>query len=138
MNDYVPSAEDVIVFGGSQTRAPDLRLMHYNDVYHVDSSSSEPVGGIARFISLCKYYRSDERFKEQPGLVTFFSGDAFNPSLESSVTKGMQDLLKKNMQWTDLKARKSRGAIFECNRYKCSLHWCKFGAVKELGIYRKC
>jgi hypothetical protein len=28
------------------------------------------------------------RFAGQPDILTFFSGDAFNPSLESSVTKG--------------------------------------------------
>jgi len=57
-------------------------------VYHLDSSSAEPVGGVARFQTVCKYYRNDARFEGQPGLVTLFSGDAFNPSLESSVTKG--------------------------------------------------
>jgi 5'-nucleotidase len=67
---------------------PDLRLIHYNDVYHVDPASSEPVGGYARFQTLCNYYRSDARFKDQPEIVTVFSGDAFNPSLESTVTKG--------------------------------------------------
>lgn len=69
-------------------RAPDLRLLHYNDVYHVDAASAEPVGGIARFMTLVNYYRNDSRFQGQPELLTFFSGDAFNPSLESSVTKG--------------------------------------------------
>src|SRR3954466_10217456 len=69
-------------------RPPDLRFLHYNDVYHVDASSAEPVGGIARFQTLVNYYRDDERFKDQSKLLTFFSGDAFNPSLESSVTKG--------------------------------------------------
>jgi 5'-nucleotidase len=69
-------------------RPPDVRLLHYNDVYHIDASSAEPVGGIARFQTLANYYRNDARFKGQPELVTIFSGDAFNPSLESSVTKG--------------------------------------------------
>lgn len=35
-----------------------------------------------------EYYRSDERFAGQPEVLTFFSGDAFNPSIESTVTKG--------------------------------------------------
>lgn len=69
--------------------APDLRILHYNDVYHVDSSSSEPVGGVARFMSLIDHYRKGPQFEGQSDLLTFFSGDAFNPSLESSVTKGM-------------------------------------------------
>ena len=58
-------------------------------VYHIDPSSAEPVGGIARFKTLCNEYRDGEKFKGQPDLLTFFSGDAFNPSLESSVTKGL-------------------------------------------------
>lgn len=38
---------------------------------------------------MCNDYRDGERFRGLPELVTFFSGDAFNPSLESSVTKGI-------------------------------------------------
>lgn len=67
---------------------PDLRILHYNDVYHVDPSSAEPVGGIGRFITVCKEYRDAERYKGQSELVTLFSGDVFSPSLESSITKG--------------------------------------------------
>jgi 5'-nucleotidase len=67
---------------------PDLRILHYNDVYHIDPSSAEPVGGISRFMTVCKEYQEDQRFKDQSKLMTFFSGDAFNPSLESTVTKG--------------------------------------------------
>lgn len=81
-----------VVYSGNvdpSTHSADLRLLHYNDVYHVEPGSQEPVGGIARFQTLCNYYRSDATFKAQPGLVALFSGDAFNPSLESSVTKGM-------------------------------------------------
>jgi 5'-nucleotidase len=73
---------------GNTEGPPELRFLHYNDVYHVDASSAEPVGGFARFKTVCNYYRTDSRFKSQPELLTFFSGDAFNPSLESSVTKG--------------------------------------------------
>lgn len=62
--------------------------MHYNDVYHVDPSSAEPVGGFPRFMTMCKEYRNGSQFAGQPELITLFSGDAFNPSLESSVTKG--------------------------------------------------
>lgn len=85
-----PSAEPEITFSSGQdvNTPPDLRLLHYNDVYHLDASSAEPVGGIARFVSVCKEYREAERFTGQPGLVTLFSGDVFNPSLESSITKG--------------------------------------------------
>ncbi|KAI1434211.1 Metallo-dependent phosphatase [Xylaria sp. CBS 124048] len=84
-----PPNESVTYHSGSDDGLPpDLRILHYNDVYHVDSSSSEPVGGAARFMSLVKHYREGTQFKDQPELLTFFSGDAFNPSLESSCTKG--------------------------------------------------
>ena len=68
---------------------PDLRILHYNDVYHVDPSSAEPVGGIARFMTVVKEYRDDARFEGQPELIPLFSGDSFNPSVESTVTKGV-------------------------------------------------
>lgn len=67
---------------------PDLRILHFNDVYHLDPSSADPVGGAARFQTAVNEYRSAERFNGEPDLITLFSGDAFNPSLESSVTKG--------------------------------------------------
>ncbi|KAI6713216.1 flagellar associated protein [Diplocarpon mali] len=86
---FVPTAEERITYEtGDVSSPPDLRLLHFNDVYHIDASSAEPVGGIARFKTLCKEYRDGARFQGQPELLTFFSGDAFNPSLESSVTKG--------------------------------------------------
>ncbi|GAM89922.1 hypothetical protein ANO11243_079620 [Dothideomycetidae sp. 11243] len=67
---------------------PHLRILHFNDVYHVEPGSRDPCGGISRFQTLCNQYRDGEAYAGQPGLLTFFSGDAFNPSLESSVTKG--------------------------------------------------
>ncbi|KAJ5220516.1 hypothetical protein N7468_009720 [Penicillium chermesinum] len=76
------------VYASGQTGHPDLRLIHYNDVYHVEPGSAEPIGGVPRFQSLVNYYRSDAQFAGQPGILTFFSGDAFNPSIESTVTKG--------------------------------------------------
>lgn len=74
--------------GLSDRSRPDLRILHYNDVYHLDPSSAEPVGGIARFITTCKEYQQAEKYRGQPELVTLFSGDVFSPSLESSITKG--------------------------------------------------
>lgn len=92
------SAEPTITFSSgrysSETETtvgpPDFRLLHFNDVYHLDASSAEPVGGISRFMTAVNEYRNDERYqgKGKPELVTLFSGDVFNPSLESSITKG--------------------------------------------------
>jgi 5'-nucleotidase len=83
-----PPDESVVYSSGPCDGPPDLRIVHYNDVYHVDPSSAEPVGGAARFMTLMNHYRDHEKFKGQPDLITLFSGDAFNPSLESSITKG--------------------------------------------------
>jgi 5'-nucleotidase len=77
-------------------------------VYHVDASSAEPVGGIARFQTVCKFYQKDPKFSGQSRLVTVFSGDAFNPSLESSVTKGVSQLIvEKSLDLTILTVSKA-------------------------------
>ena len=68
--------------------SPDLRFLAFNDVYHIEAGSAEPVGGIARFQTVANSYRFDPKYAAHPKLITLFSGDAFNPSLESSVTKG--------------------------------------------------
>jgi len=54
----------------------------------VEAGSKDPVGGITRFQTVVNHYRSSPEYDSQPHLLTFFSGDSFNPSLESSVTKG--------------------------------------------------
>ena len=98
------SNKKITYTSGELSLPPELRLLHFNDgeyffslattdytnaaVYHIDASSAEPVGGIARFRTICNEYRNDSKFRGQPGLITLFSGDAFNPSLESSITKG--------------------------------------------------
>ena len=43
---------------------------------------------MSRFQTVANHYNSHPQYEDQPGLLTLFSGDAFNPSLESSVTKG--------------------------------------------------
>jgi hypothetical protein len=57
---------------GRTDGTPDLRIIHYNDVYHVEPGSREPVGGIARFQTLCNQYAKDERYAGQPELLTLF------------------------------------------------------------------
>lgn len=54
----------------------------------VRPAEEEPKGGAARLKSLADYYRKDDSFKDAPYPLTLFSGDAFNPSRESTVTKG--------------------------------------------------
>ena len=57
-------------------------LLHFNDVYHIAPSAKEPVGGAARFAHTVRQY------KEQYGADLLFSGDCYNPSLMSTVTRG--------------------------------------------------
>ncbi|KAJ5779880.1 hypothetical protein N7457_007600 [Penicillium paradoxum] len=91
-----------VTYSSDRTGAPDLRLIHFNDVYHVDSGSAEPVGGVARFQSLINHYRSHPQFVGQPDVLTFFSGDAFNPSIESTITKGRHMVPFLNTVGTDV------------------------------------
>ncbi|KAF0455054.1 Metallo-dependent phosphatase [Gigaspora margarita] len=64
---------------------PKLQFLHFNDVYHLAPQKREPVGGAARFATVIKEFR--ESYGVESSCV-FFSGDAFNPSVESSVSKG--------------------------------------------------
>ncbi|USW49293.1 Putative 5'-Nucleotidase/apyrase, metallo-dependent phosphatase, 5'-Nucleotidase domain superfamily [Septoria linicola] len=102
-------SESTIFSSGTNNGTPDLRFLHYNDVYHVEPGSREPVGGIARFQTLCQSYRSSNpKYAGQSELLTFFSGDAFNPSLESSVTKGKHMLAPLNDLHTDYLAKRCK------------------------------
>lgn len=66
-----------------------LKIIHFNDVYHVEPLKKEPVGGAARFISAINGYSQKQQSLDNGNKpLVLFSGDAFNPSLESSVTKG--------------------------------------------------
>ncbi|KAF2198448.1 5'-nucleotidase-like protein [Delitschia confertaspora ATCC 74209] len=125
--DTTSSAEETVIFSsGDPATPPDLRLLHFNDVYHVDASSAEPVGGFARFQTLCNYYRNDERFRGQSELLTFFSGDAFNPSLESSVTKGPHMVPVLNNIGTDVACVGNHDLDFGIRQYRHLTSQCKF------------
>jgi 5'-nucleotidase len=67
--------------------SPDLRILHFNDVYDIQPDTREPVGGFARFQTVLKRY--NEIAGGDSKTLTLFSGDAFNPSLESIFTKGI-------------------------------------------------
>ncbi|KAJ2162986.1 hypothetical protein GGF46_000172 [Coemansia sp. RSA 552] len=61
-----------------------LRILHFNDVYHVAAGKSEPVGGASRFGSQLHQLQGDQTYPT----LTLFSGDAYFPSLESSISRG--------------------------------------------------
>lgn len=76
------------------------RIPHTNGLSR--SGSAEPIGGVSRFQSLMNYYRTNPRFADEPDILTFFSGDAFNPSLESTITKGRHMVPFLNKAGTDV------------------------------------
>merc|ERR1712007_368997 len=65
-----------------------MTILHFNDVYNVDPGKTEPVGGVARFVTKVRQLRAESLVRGEPEAVTLFSGDVFNPSLTSTVTKG--------------------------------------------------
>lgn len=69
-------------------------IVHFNDVYNIEARKKEPVGGAARFVTLLNAIRSNEKKKKKmasnPPPLVMFSGDAFNPSIMSTVLKGKQ------------------------------------------------
>ena len=65
-----------------------LTILHFNDVYEIQSRKQEPVGGVARFI---------QRLKAVPEGLVLFSGDALAPSIMSTVTKGAHMIKFLNM-----------------------------------------
>ncbi|KAL6065763.1 Snake venom 5'-nucleotidase [Balamuthia mandrillaris] len=69
---------------GAAAPKADLVILHFNDVYDVEPAAKEPVGGATRFATALKTLRQEA---SSPPLV-LFSGDVFNPSLLSAITKG--------------------------------------------------
>ncbi|KAF2227512.1 5'-nucleotidase-like protein [Elsinoe ampelina] len=110
----------------SESTKQDLRILHFNDVYHVQAGSKDPVGGISRFQTLCNEYRNGEDFKDLPKLLTFFSGDAFNPSLESSVTKGSHMVHVLNNIGTDATCVGNHDLDFGIPQFQKLTKQCKF------------
>ncbi|KAJ5884647.1 hypothetical protein N7495_009157 [Penicillium taxi] len=115
-----------VTFATERTGPPDLRLLHYNDVYHVSSGSAEPIGGISRFQSIVNYYRSDQRFADQPDILTFFSGDVFNPSIESTVTKGKHMVPVLNNIGTDVACVGNHDLDFGVTQFRYLAGQCHF------------
>ncbi|KAG2001873.1 hypothetical protein GB937_009896 [Aspergillus fischeri] len=115
-----------ITHSSNRTGPPDLRLIHYNDVYHVEAGSAEPVGGVSRFQSVINYYRSHPQFTGLPDVLTFFSGDAFNPSLESTVTKGRHMVPFLNKAGTDVACVGNHDLDFGVAQFRHLRSQCRF------------
>ena len=57
-----------------QNNGKRLNIIHFNDVYNIESRDVEPIGGAARFITAI-----EDLISQNPTLV-LFSGDAISPS----------------------------------------------------------
>ncbi|XP_065187556.1 mannosylglucosyl-3-phosphoglycerate phosphatase-like [Sycon ciliatum] len=67
-----------------------IEFIHFNDVYNVESRTKEPVGGAARMVHRIGEIRKRASENALPEPVVIFSGDAFNPSVMSTITQGKQ------------------------------------------------
>jgi 5'-nucleotidase len=89
-------------------------------------SSRDPVGGASRFVSLVNHYRSSPEFAGLPELITFFSGDAFNPSLESTVTKGRHMVPILNRIYTNVACLGNHDLDFGVEQFRHLTKICEF------------
>jgi 2',3'-cyclic-nucleotide 2'-phosphodiesterase (5'-nucleotidase family) len=64
--------------------------------------SSDPIGGVERFQTVMNDYRTAPQYNGLSDVITLFSGDVFNPSLESTVTKGQHMIPFLNKIGTDV------------------------------------
>jgi len=68
----------------------ELVILHFNDVYNIEEGSKDPVGGASRFTAAVNSYRKGGSNFDGSEPLVLFSGDAFNPSLTSTIYKGKQ------------------------------------------------
>lgn len=61
-----------------------IRIIHFNDIYNIEQSVREPVGGAARFVTAIQ----NQIERHSGPTITLFSGDAFSPSPLTPFTKG--------------------------------------------------
>ena len=54
-----------------------IKILHFNDVYNIESGSVEPKAGAARFLTALEHLKNDPSFEST---IVLFSGDAFSPS----------------------------------------------------------
>uniref|UniRef100_A0A093UNP5 Trifunctional nucleotide phosphoesterase protein YfkN n=2 Tax=Talaromyces marneffei PM1 TaxID=1077442 RepID=A0A093UNP5_TALMA len=115
-----------VTYSSGREGAPDLRLIHYNDVYHVEPGSSDPIGGVERFQTVIKAYRTAPQYNGLSEVITLFSGDVFNPSLESTVTKGQHMIPFLNKIGTDVACIGNHDLDFGVAQFRHLRSQCKF------------
>jgi 2',3'-cyclic-nucleotide 2'-phosphodiesterase (5'-nucleotidase family) len=79
--------EHVVVDVASETESlTRLNIIHFNDVYNIESRETDPVGGAPRFITAIESVIK----KSVDPTIVLFSGDAISPSSISMLVKGKQ------------------------------------------------
>lgn len=143
MSETISNHDSSVIYSSGVIGPPDLRFLHYNDVsdhstsasldslltikvYHLSGGLREPVGGAARFVSLANHYRDAPEFASLPKLLTLFSGDSFNPSLESSVTKGRHMVPILNRIKTDVACLGNHDLDFGVEQFMYLAEQCEF------------
>lgn len=73
-----------LIYGNYETKmiGKHLKIVHFNDVYNIESCENEPKAGAARFINAV-----EEVLKTDESTIILFSGDAISPSNSKSIYK---------------------------------------------------
>lgn len=74
--------EKIFVSNNKSELTRTISIIHFNDVYNIESRNQEPVGGAVRFISAVEHL-----IKQNQDTLVFFSGDALGPSNSNFLIK---------------------------------------------------
>jgi len=85
----------VLALGLALAAKPDFTILHSNDVYEIQPVKRGKLGGAARVATLVKQL-------DDGNLVLTFGGDAFSPSIMSSMLKGEQMVVVFNQLGMDV------------------------------------
>ena len=72
------NAEKIFINPEQIVTGDSFSIIHFNDIYNIESSAEEPVGGASRLITAIEYL-----IEKGPSLVVF-SGDALSPSISKN------------------------------------------------------
>jgi hypothetical protein len=72
------TSEIIYENSGVITVGKKLNVIHFNDVYNIESSTIEPVAGAARFVTAVEALL--DQHEDNSSTIVLFSGDAISPS----------------------------------------------------------
>eukprot|EP00919_Chromeraceae_sp_WS-2016_P050655 GHVR01120064.1.p1 GENE.GHVR01120064.1~~GHVR01120064.1.p1 ORF type:complete len:752 (+),score=153.57 GHVR01120064.1:81-2336(+) len=105
-------------FAKNKTKKDPITILHFNDVYNVNSQY-DGVGGAARFITALRSFQKDNP-------LVLFSGDCFSPSMISSYTQGKHMVQFLNMFSIHTACFGSHDFDFGCDHLEILAGSCKF------------